>query len=489
MSVHVTNRLKTVAFTASALICMPNCFAQGLPVELRPSIPTATTSALTLTGAVRIAERQYPKLLQVQAEAESARARVRVQKIHEYMPRTPLLYETVAGSHNRLTQTLFGDEVLPTTPGPGPEKIQMKADVFSASGFLVDWAPLDFGLHAARIALAKTRADQEQARFLATVLDTQVEAATRYLDALIMREQIIVAEANVVRFEEFSKIVHAQVEGGLQPGADASLADAQLANARNDVIRAKLNYDLATASLAQILGVAGQPLDLHPGGLVVITEPDDTEPMPVFTRHPLMREAAAEVASNVADRRVLGKEAYPTFRWLGGMNFRGTTFLTNRGDVPATDASALFPYVPNWNVGLMVDWNPSDLVRISAQKRVVNYRIIASRQAYDTVLQALQTQDVQSRARVRAAVQLASNMPVQVQAAELAAKQAQARYQAGLATVAQVAEANELLATSRVKLAVANVGVWRALLQQASVTGNLSTFLVEADKATQREVR
>jgi outer membrane protein TolC len=472
----------------AAIMAAQPCYAQILPTELRPQI-APQKEAVTLVGAVKMAERQYPQLLQVQAEAASARADVRVQKIREYMPRTPLMYETVVGSHNRLTQTLFGNEVLPTTPGPGPDSVRMKADVFGGSGFLIDWNPLDFGLHKARIEAAKSRADVEAARFLASVLDTQVEAATRYLDALVMREQIAVAEANVNRFEEFSRVVHAQVESGLQPGADASLADAQLANARNELIRARLSYDLSRASLAQILGMAGQALDLNPGGLIVVTEPRDNEPLPIFQQHPLLREAAASITSNVAQRKVLSKEGYPTLRWLGGMNFRGTTFITNRGDVPAKDISSLFPYVPNWNVGLMVEWTPSDLVRIGAEKRVVDYRITAARHAYDTVLQALQTQDVQSRARVRAAIELAANMPVQVSAAELAARQAQARYQAGLATVAQVAEANQLLADSRVKLAVANVGVWRAMLQQASVTGNLTTFLSEAEKATQREVR
>lgn len=78
-------------------------------------------------------------------------------------------------------------------------------------------------------------------------------------------------------------------------------------------------------------------------------------------------------------------------------------------------------------------------------------------------------------------------MPVQVRAAMSAAQQAQARYQAGLATVAQVAEANEILAESRVKEAVANVGVWKAILATAAVRGDLKPFLVSAERATQRE--
>jgi outer membrane protein len=302
-----------------------------------------------------------------------------------------------------------------------------------------------------------------------------------------MREQIAVAEANVERFADFSRMVHAQVESGLEPGADASLADAQLANARNDLVRARLNYELARASLAQAVGLGGQPLDINPGGIAVITEPVATQKStPLFEMHPLAVEGKAYIATYLAQRNVLNKEYYPRFRWLGGMNFRGTTFLGNNGDVPVENISGIFPYIPNWQVGMMIEWMPSDIFRIRAERRVIDERVAGARQGYAAVMQALQTQDAQARARVRAAVELAANMPVQVRAAELAARQAQARYKAGLATVAQVAEANQLLAESRVKQAVANVGVWRALLDVASVHGDLKPFIAEADRATGR---
>jgi outer membrane protein len=157
--------------------------------------------------------------------------------------------------------------------------------------------------------------------------------------------------------------------------------------------------------------------------------------------------------------------------------------------VPAPDVSGFFPVIPNWNVGLMIDLPFLDIIRIKAEKKVVTERITAAQHAYDLVIQGLRRDDVQARATVRAAVALASNMPVQVQAAELAAKQAQARYEAGLATVAQVAEANQILADSRVKEAVANVGVWRALLSVANVHGNLQPFLKAADNATRGEFK
>ena len=476
---------------ALAVLCLAGApvLCQDRAIELRPEIPQ-TQTPLTLVGAVALAEKNFPRLLQGQAEVRAAKKEVTVQKIREYNPSSMLSYQDVVGSHNRLTQTLFSSPVLPSTPGPGVEKVEMRAQAYSGSGFIIDWAPIDFGLHKARIGKAKAEFGLANARYSATLLDVTVEAASRYLEALVMHEQVRVAQSNVQRFADFSKVVHAQVDAGLKAAADASLADSQLANARNDLIRANLSEDLARAALGYIVGLGGNMVEIDAAGIIDETEPADTQKAaPVFQHHPLALTGKAVVNTNVARRRILDKEYYPTFRWLGGVNLRGTTFNNNRGDVETPNVSGIFPVVPNWNVGLVVDLPFFDIIRIRAEKKVVAEQIRAAEHAYDLIIQGLRTEDTQARARLRAAVQLAANMPIQVDAAQMAAQQAQARYEAGLATVAQVAEANQILADSRVKLAVANVGVWRALLDVASVHGNLQPFLTEAQRVSKGSKR
>lgn len=481
-------RLLIIVFTIS-LFSVPKALANpDSPIQLRPELPDGIKSPITLLGAVKLAQSAFPKLLHDRAEMEASQKRVTLQKIREYNPYSMLSYQDVAATHNRLTQTLFSSSVLPTTPGPGPENVRMGADAFSAAGFILDWAPLDFGLHKAMIGKAKADFQLSAATYQLSRLDVTVQAALSFLDALIMREQVAVAQANVKRFADFSTVVHAQVDAGLQAGADASLADAQLANANNELIRAKLNDELARAALGFAIGRGGDMVDIYPGGIIEVTEPrDDQVTAPDFSGHPLTVQSKAVISTRMASKKILDKEYYPKFRWLGGVNLRGTTFLTNRGDVPAPDVSGFFPTVPNWNAGLVVDFPFLDIIRIKAEKKVVLKQIEAAQHSYDLSMQSLKRDDVQARASVRAAVALAKNMPVQVEAAALAARQAEARYQAGLATVAQVAEANQILADSRVKEAVANVGVWKSLLSVANVHGDLQPFLSAAERATRRE--
>jgi outer membrane protein TolC len=69
-----------------------------------------------------------------------------------------------------------------------------------------------------------------------------------------------------------------------------------------------------------------------------------------------------------------------------------------------------------------------------------------------------------------AARAIAQNTPVQLTAAQQSESQARARYHAGLASIVEVAEAQNLLAGAEYQDAVARVDVWRRSLAQAIAT-------------------
>ena len=74
---------------------------------------------------------------------------------------------------------------------------------------------------------------------------------------------------------------------------------------------------------------------------------------------------------------------------------------------------------------------------------------------------------------VDAAGAVAQNTPISFTAAQQSEAQARARYDAGLAGVVEVAEAQNLLAGAGVPDAAARVDVWRALLAKAVAQGDL----------------
>jgi outer membrane protein len=437
---------------------------------------------VTIRTAVEFAADNYPNILKSQAQLRAAQKNVKVQKLNEYLPDSLMQYQEVMASHNKLSQVFYGSPVFPAVAGPGFSNVNMDPVFFSSGGFSVDWAPLDFGLHKARIVMAKDQYQQAVAQFAATRLDVCLAAANAYLDSLVAEEQLRAARQNQTSFSQFAEIVHAQVNASLKPGADASLADAQLANAKNDVIRANLAVELALANLANALGLGGKMVQINPVGLASASEPADLQKeVPFYDNVPILQASRAALTTVKQQKKILDKEYYPVFHFLGGVNMRGAG-LDNKGRSSGQDVNGLFPLVPNYQVAMIANWNFLDIFRLRAEKKVQMERIEQQNQDLNLVLQNLKTQDVQSRSRVKAALALAENMPVQVKAAAIAASQAEARYKTGLGSVAQVAEANQVLAQSRAQEAIARVGVWRALLSVAAVHGDINPFLAEADR-------
>ena len=133
--------------------------------------------------------------------------------------------------------------------------------------------------------------------------------------------------------------------------------------------------------------------------------------------------------------------------------------------------------VPNWAVGLSVTFPSLEIFRIRARRRVEAERLLGATAHYDRTVQAVQTQEARARAVTAAAYQIATNMPQQLQAARDGDAQARARYNAGLTNVLEVAEAQRLLADAEAENAVASLAVWRALLAEAALRGDLQPFL------------
>jgi outer membrane protein TolC len=96
---------------------------------------------------------------------------------------------------------------------------------------------------------------------------------------------------------------------------------------------------------------------------------------------------------------------------------------------------------------------------------------------YDEALLTLTSEQRTAEAIVQASRAIAANTPVQLVAAQQDEAQARARYQAGLASIVEVADAQSLLAQAEVEDQLARVDVWRALLAAAAADGDLAPFI------------
>lgn len=430
---------------------------------------------LTLSRAVDLALKNYPSLRIVQAQAAAARAGIDLART-AYLPRTDLLWQDNRATRNNVFGLLLPQSVIPPISGPVLGTNSYASAWGSAAGMLFSWEPFDFGLRGANVNLARAAAKQTNAGVEVTRLDAAVIAADAFLTLLAAEQTIRASQANVDRMQVLTNSVHVLVENELRPGADASRADAELAAARIQLIQAEQAAEVQRAGLAEALGLAGASIAVDPGPLLE-RPPKTAFPNPDLTEHPLARAQRAAVETVRARERALDRSYSPRFNFQSAYFGRGTGALLD-GRLDAS--KGLWPQVPNWAAGLSITFPVFDFFAIRARRRIETSNEMAERARYDQTIQALTTQETRARAVLEAARRIAENTPIQLKAARETESRARARYNAGLAAITEVAEAERLLAQAEIDDAVARLNVWRALLATARARGDLKPFLDQA---------
>jgi len=433
---------------------------------------------LTLSRAVDLALSNYPAIRAAQAQAAAASEGIDLARM-AYLPRTDLLWQENRATKNNIFGALLPQSVIPSISGPALGTKSLDSVWGSAGGMLFSWEPFDFGQRKAGVDLARAVTQQANAGLELTRLDVATSAAEAFLAVLAAVETVHAAQANVTRMETFARAVHVLVDNQLRAGADASRADAELAAANIQLIQAQQTAEINRARLAEGIGVAGSSVAVDTGPfleLPLIT----SVATPNFESHPQATAQAAAVETVRARERILDRSYFPRFNFQAGISGRGTGAPFN-GNVDSTNG--LFPQTPNWASGLSINFPVFDIFSVRSRRRIEASNEAAERARYDQVIQNLKGQDARARALVDGSLRIAENTPVQLKAAQEAEIRARARYDAQLANVIEVAEAQRLLAQAEIDDAVARLSVWRALLVAARVQGDIKPFIQQVSTA------
>jgi outer membrane protein len=436
------------------------------------SAQSTGTAPLTLNDAIQLALKNYPAIKESRARAQAADAGVGVART-VYLPRLDMLWQENRATTNNVFGLLLPQSVISSMSGPALGTRSLGDSVWgSAGGVVLSWEAVDFGQRRAGVDAAKAQSSLAKNQTALTELDVASAAADAFITVLAAEESVRAVRANVDRLQVFANNVRTLVQNQLRPGADQSRAEAELAIASNQLSQAVQIAEVARASLADAVGSAGSSFELATGSLTAIPQ-FTIEPADLKT-HPAARAGQAAVDVVRARERALDREYYPHLTLQSAFSARGTG-----ADVPGVPSygNGLWLQVPNWAVGASVTFPAFDLFSINARKRVEVQNELAESAHYERTIQALTTQEVKARALMKAATAIAANTPIERQAATAGESQARARYQNGLTSVTEVAEAQRLLAQAEADDAVARLGVWRALLATAQAHGDLAPFI------------
>ncbi len=243
---------------------------------------------------------------------------------------------------------------------------------------------------------------------------------------------------------------------------------------RNQLIQSEQTVALARATLAEAIGQAGAEITLDAASLLELPPDKPIVPITNFAQHPFALAQQSLLAAIRARQNILERSYYPKFNWQSALFARGSGAFVD-GSLRYT--RGFYPDTANWATGLSLSFSPTDIFGLRARKKMESFNYTAEQARYEQTLQRLKASDAKAKVLLDAARKLAANAPKQLQAAQETETRIRARYQAELATVTEVAEAQRLLTQAEVETALAKLSLWRALLAQAKANGNLMPFL------------
>jgi outer membrane protein len=452
--------LRTIVSGVMVFCCVTSASAQA-----------TATEPLTIATAVELALRNHPALREASAGAAAAHEDVSVART-AYLPRLDLLWQANRSTRNNVFGLLLPQSIIPPVSGPVLSGPQQPSVWSAAGGLLLSWEAFDFGRRGASIAVARAEAAAADAERKLVELQVATGAADAFLAVAAADAASQATRANVDRLQTFASTVRTLVQSQLRAGAEQSRAEAEVSVARNRMIESERNARLARLTLAEAMGMPGTAISIAIPELSAVPSRAETA---VFDAalHPQAAVANAEAKAAEERDRLVGSSILPRVEVQTALSGRGVS-----RDVNGLSSSTSLGFdVPNWAVGLQVTFPSMEVFRAQPRQRAEAERVNRARARYERTVQRLQSDDARARAVIDAAYAIAANTPQQLQAAREGDAQARARYAAGLTNVLEVAEGQRLLAEAEAESAVAALSVWRALLADAVLRGDLQSFL------------
>jgi outer membrane protein len=435
--------------------------------------PQPPVQTFTLEQALQYALEHYPTVRAALEQVTVASANVDVAR-GGYLPRLEGVWQTNRATANNIFGQLLPQSAIPAISGPVLPSASSQGVWGSALGGLLSWEPFDFGLRGAAVREAEASVTRARADEGVTRLAVQHAVGVAFLNVVAGQQALAAAEADLQRREVLARAAQTLADNQLRPGAEASRANAERAAAQTRTIQARQGLVIAQATLTQVLGVLDGAVAVSAGGL--LDRVPSAASQPLSPEHPLLQSGKAAIDLAHAREDVLAATNRPRVYLQSSVFARGSGANPDGSFDGGADGLGLER--ANWAAGVQVTFpNVFDFSTLRSRRAAAGAATRAETARYDETMLAVTGQQRMAAAMVDASRAIADNTPIQVAAAQQSEAQARARYDAGLASIVDVADAQSLLAAAEYQHARARVDVWQALLNQAAAQGRVATFI------------
>jgi len=435
----------------------------------------AQTNNYTLTQLIAASKNYLPSLLQKQALINSAQAEVTDVK-HSFLPKLYIGDEINIGTDNSLAGSYLPNIIVPSVSSGVTADNNSKGATGNIASFYGDYQLVNFGLHNAQINNAMSYVDFDKADFQKEFYLAKLQICQLYFQLLQSQYQLSVDTENINRYQNIFNVIHALASSGVKPGADSSLAKAELSSAKISYNQTLGKVAQEKEQLAYFTGIISSQLNIdtlqgniNVDALNALNIPMDS------TNNPLIDYYAKQKDIFLTQQKVISKSYLPRVSLDVSSFARGSSIQYN--DDYKSLSTGLGYQRFNYIAGIGISYDLFNGIYKRDKLSVNSYQIKAS----DYVLQqqklALQSASLQADEAINTAEANLKELPNQTKAAMDVYSQKVAQYKAGLITLIDLTNASFVLYRSQTDYIEALNDWYKAKLYKAEATGNLDLFI------------
>lgn len=447
-------------------------FAIGL--LLTPVLLSAQSSgSATLRGLLRQAEVNYPLLKAKAATVQAAQKSITASQ-STLIPVVMAAYQANYATNNNLVGMSFA-QFVPPISGPPSAANSSTCYYGSTATLWMNWQPYTFGQREAQVNLATAGLQVAEADNVNEVFQQKIKVVNAYLNVLTAQELINVSKENLLRTQANLAKATALVQSGIRPAVDTALYRAEEARATVDLLNAQNTQRQAAITLAQLVA-SDTTLQCADSSFILSTPilPSGLDSV----RHPFLSLASSSIGLSVARRNVFAKSMMPMLDVWAATFARGSGVPTPQ-KVDPIDGLNFQRY--NYGVGLQISVPVLQFLRVGPQIDAEEYTTQSLQERYNDVSLQLRKQNEIADTALRNAIAITKESPLYYESAAFSYRAMFSRYQSGLATFADLQQAQYSLVKAETDNKLAFMNAWKALLNKASIAGDINVFLNQAN--------
>jgi outer membrane protein len=423
----------------------------------------------TLRALLKQAETNYPLLKANEYEVQARKDQVAFAK-STALPSLDAAYQVNYATYNNITGMATGVGFVPIS-GPPSTGNEYNAVFGSVGGLLLNWDPFTSGQRKSKINSAKAYQDYQQADASLEIFRHQVRTANAYLDVVMAHELLKVYSKNLDRALNNARIVKALTRSGLRPGTDTALFNAELSQAKIELLNYEKFRQTQELLLSELLG-GGEGIYVIDSSFFKILPVGEMDTSRI--KHPQIRLAASRIMINLHEKTSLQRTLYPKLSVWGTAYARGSGIRYD-GSINSEDGLAFSRY--NYGAGLVLSM---PLLRFANVRHQVNSQqslINADEERLNHIKLQLDKQNQLADITLANALKIAHETPSFYQSAEFSYRTLLSRYNSGLLNYTDLVQSQYVLIKSETDLKKAYIEAWKALLYKAATQGDIQLFL------------